>query len=371
MIKYFYIKEGRVLRLKDSIQKENYKIMVVDDEQGIIDSLSIFLNKYEITGFTNPLDAIEALKKEHFDLLLLDFLMMPLHGDQVVEEIRKFNTELYILLLTGHKDLAPPLETIKRLDIQGYCEKSDKFDQLLLLIESGLKSVEQMKTIKEVNSKLEIAYSDLADAYRGIVESLRLAVDAKDSYTKNHSDRVAYYSVLIGKKLGLSDEDLHTLHDGALFHDIGKIGIPDAILRKPGKLTDEEYDDIKNHPSIGAKIITPAKIFTNIIPIVKHHHERFDGKGYPSSLAGKDIPLLSRIVCVADSFDAMTSDRSYRPRFTLYKALEELENCKGIQFDPDVVDAFILAIKENMGQIEEDLSIDLLQRKTDNIVSLF
>ena len=148
------VKGGDLLRLKDSVQKENYKIMVVDDEQGIIDSLSIFLNKYEIKGFTNPLDAIETLKHEHFDLILLDFLMMPLHGDQVVEEIRKFNTEIYILLLTGHKDLAPPLETIKRLDIQGYCEKSDKFDQLMLLIESGLKSVEQMRTIKDINAKL-------------------------------------------------------------------------------------------------------------------------------------------------------------------------------------------------------------------------
>lgn len=364
------VKGGDLLRLKDSVQKENYKIMVVDDEQGIIDSLSIFLNKYEIKGFTNPLDAIETLKHEHFDLILLDFLMMPLHGDQVVEEIRKFNTEIYILLLTGHKDLAPPLETIKRLDIQGYCEKSDKFDQLMLLIESGLKSVEQMRTIKDINAKLEVAYADLSDAYRGVVESLRLAVDAKDSYTKNHSDRVAYYSVLIGKKLGLSQEDLHILYDGGLFHDIGKIGIPDAILQKPGKLTDEEYDDIKNHPSIGAKIIAPAKIFTNIIPMVKYHHERFDGKGYPCSLKGEDIPLFARIVCVADSFDAMTSDRAYRPRFTLYKALEELENCKGAQFDPRIVDAFILALKDNFGNLEDNLNMEFLHRQSDNIDSI-
>ena len=119
-----------------------YKIIVVDDESGIIDSLSIFLKRsgYEFTGVTNPLEAIELVKKEHFDLMLLDFIMTPIHGDQVVERIREFNKELYILLLTGHKDLAPPLETIKRLDIQGYCEKSDKFDQLLLLIESGIKA---------------------------------------------------------------------------------------------------------------------------------------------------------------------------------------------------------------------------------------
>lgn len=353
------------MRLKDNVQKQDYKIMAIDDDQGIIDSLSICLNNYHFSGYTDPLEAIEVLKKEHFDLLLLDFLMMPLHGDQVVEKIREFDSNLYILLLTGHKDLAPPLETIKKLDIQGYCEKSDKFDQLLLLIESGLKSVSQMRIIKEINDKLDVAYSELKDAYRGTVESLRLAVDAKDSYTKNHSDRVAYYSILIGQKLGLSQEEIETLKDGALFHDIGKIGIPDAILQKPGKLTDDEYDDIKNHPSIGAKILAPAKIFGSIIDIVKHHHERFDGKGYPSSLKGEEIPLLARIVCVADSFDAMTSDRSYRPRFTLLKALDELENGKGTQFDPRIVDAFILAIRENKNYVEKDLGIDFVLRKDD------
>ena len=119
----------------------NYRILAVDDEQGIVDSLSIFLKRsgYDFTGVIDPLEAIEKIKNEHFDMLVLDFIMTPFHGDQVVEEIRKFNKELYILLLTGHKDLAPPLDTIRRLDIQGYCEKGDKFDQLLLLIESRYK----------------------------------------------------------------------------------------------------------------------------------------------------------------------------------------------------------------------------------------
>lgn len=346
------------MRLKDTVQKEDFKIMVVDDEQGIIDSLVMFLNKYEVRGYTNPMEAIEVLKNEHFDLLILDFLMMPIHGDQVVEEIRKFNSSLYILLLTGHKDLAPPLETIKRLDIQGYCEKSDRFDQILLLVESGLKSVSQMRIIQDINEKLESANEQLKDAYYGTIESLRLAVDAKDTYTRNHSDRVSYYSVMIGKQLGLSDADLEILKQGALFHDVGKIGIPDAILQKPGKLTDEEYDDIKNHPSIGAKILAPAKIFSDLIPMVLNHHERFDGKGYPVGLAGEDIPLMARIVCVADSFDAMTSDRSYRPRFTVIAALEEIERCKGAQFDPLVVDAFMIALRENKQKIIEDIGLE-------------
>ena len=292
------------MRLKDTIQKEDFKILVVDDEQGIIDSVTMFLNNYTVKGYTDPMEAIEAVKNEHFDLLILDFLMMPIHGDKVVEEIRKFNKSLYILLLTGHKDLAPPLDTIKRLDIQGYCEKSSRFDQLILLVESGLKSVSQMRIIEEINKQLEDANSQLKEAYYGTLESLRLAVDAKDSYTAGHSDRVSYYSVLIGKQLGLPEDEIEILRQGALFHDIGKIGIPDAVLQKPGKLTDEEYDDIKNHPSIGAKILGPAKLFEKLIPMVLHHHERYDGRGYPgrtkrrrNSIYGKNSLCCRFIWC--------------------------------------------------------------------------
>jgi response regulator RpfG family c-di-GMP phosphodiesterase len=195
-----------------------YKIIVVDDEQGIVDSLSIFLKRsgYSFTGITNPLEAIELVKKEHFDLMLLDFMMDPIHGDEVVAEIRKFNKELYILLLTGHKDLAPPLETIKRLDIQGYCEKSDKFDQLLLLIESGIKSIEQMHKIKDINEELKDKNEELEQAYLDTIGILRQTVEAKDPYTRGHSDRVSEYSVLIGKKMGLDEQTLHTLKIGRI-----------------------------------------------------------------------------------------------------------------------------------------------------------
>lgn len=131
--------------------------------------------------------------------MILDFIMTPIHGDKVVEEIRKFNKELYILLLTGHKDLAPPLETIRRLDIQGYCEKSDRFDQLLLLIESAVKAINQMNVIKDINEELKETNSKLEQAYLESIETLRYTVEAKDPYTRGHSDRVSEYSVLIRK----------------------------------------------------------------------------------------------------------------------------------------------------------------------------
>lgn len=325
-----------------------YRILAVDDEVGILDSLRVFLSKagYTFVGVTNPLEAIEKVRTEHFDLMLLDFLMTPIHGDQVVEEIRKFNKDLYILLITGHKDLAPPLDTIKRLDIQGYCEKSDKFDQLLLLIESGIKAVSQMQLIKKINDELKTTYDKLESAYMETIEILRFTVEAKDAYTRGHSDRVSAYSVLIGEALGLSEDDLKTLKIGGLFHDIGKIGIPDSILLKTDKLDDEEYSEIKNHPAIGAHILSNATIFKDIIPIVKHHHERFDGHGYPGKLKGEEIPYLARIATVADSFDAMTSKRSYRDSLPIDVVKEEIKKNSGTQFDPEIAEVFLKILDE-------------------------
>ena len=336
-------------------ESNGYKIIVVDDEQGIVDSLSIFLKRsgYDFTGLTNPLEAIERVRNEHFDMMILDFMMDPIHGDEVVEEIRKFNKDLYILLLTGHKDLAPPLETIKRLEIQGYCEKSDKFDQLLLLIESGIKSIEQMNTIKTINDQLHDKNQELERAYLDTIGILRQTVEAKDPYTRGHSDRVSEYSVLIGKKLGLDENTLHILKIGGLFHDIGKIGIPDSILLKESKLSDEEYSQIKNHPMIGVHMLGDAAIFTDILPIVKHHHERYDGRGYPSQLVGDDIPYVARIAAVADTFDAMTSKRSYRDSLPIDVVRAEIERCSGTQFDPNIAKVFLDIMDNDFDLIRE------------------
>lgn len=476
-----------------------YKILIVDDEVGIIDSISVILKRsgYRFVGLTDPVEAIERLRKEHFDLLILDYIMDPIHGDQVVKEIRKFNNELYILLLTGHKDLAPPLETIKALDIQGYCEKSDRFDQMLLLIESGIKSISQMRTIKKFkdglnkilqavpkiyqlqpigniledilteimpfansknafilvddtknisggnksifrgigkyateienfveklnpalienvglarirrevvrsecgavfplinefsqtigviyvessniedgvklleiyalqaaaalsnaflhslvntkNEELNHTYDMLKDRYMDTIEVLRLAVDAKDIYTRGHSDRVAYYALKIGRRFSLSDEQLEILRIAGFFHDIGKIGTADDILLKTDKLDAHEYEEIKKHPLKGAHILSAVSMFKEVVPLVKCHHEKIDGSGYPEGLKGDDIPFLSKILAVADAFDAMTSDRLYRSRLNLDDAKKQLVDCAGTQFDTDIVREFINILED-------------------------
>ena len=341
--------------VKQSTPNSQYRIIVVDDEIGIIDSLSIFLKRdgYDFVGVTDPLKAIEMVKNEHFDMMILDFIMTPIHGDKVIEEIRKFNKNLYILLLTGHKDLAPPLETIRRYDIQGYCEKTDKFDQLLLLIESGIKSIAQMRTIQKINEELTESNKKLENSYMESIEILRYTVEAKDQYTRGHSERVSDYSVLIGEKLGLSESDIHTLKIGGLFHDIGKIGVPDAVLSKPGRLTDEEFEEIKKHPTIGAQILSNATIFDDIIPIVKYHHERYDGRGYPEGLVGEDIPYLARIAAVADTYDAMRSKRPYRDALPIDIVKEEFRKNIGTQFDPDIAALFLDVIKNNYDELAQ------------------
>ena len=202
-----------------------------------------------------------------------------------------------------------------------------------------------MNEIKKINEELENAYLES-------IQTLRYTVDAKDTYTRGHSDRVSEYSVLIGKYLGLPKSDLKTLRIGGLFHDIGKIGVPDSILLKEGKLSDNEYSEVKNHPSIGAHILSSASIFKDIIPIVKHHHERYDGHGYPGQLDGENIPYFARITSIADSFDAMTSKRAYRDSMPIEKVISEFENCKGTQFDPKLTDLFLDILRNHFDEIE-------------------
>lgn len=207
--------------------------------------------------------------------------------------------------------------------------------------------------IQRLTNELAKVNQELANAYLDSIETLRTTVEAKDPYTKGHSDRVAAYSVLLGRKLGLSEEDIKTLQIGGLFHDIGKIGITDTILLKNEKLTDDEYSEIRNHPEIGVTILSKSKIFTNILPIVQHHHEKYDGSGYPGKLIGDTIPLLARIVSIADSFDAMASQRPYRYSLSVELIKRELEKNKGSQFDPNICDKFIEILEDDFSSISD------------------
>lgn len=189
--------------------------------------------------------------------------------------------------------------------------------------------------------------------YLESIQTLRNTIEAKDPYTRGHSDRVSEYSVLIGEKMGLSEKDLETLKIGGLFHDIGKIGISDNILRKQSKLSDDEFSEIKHHTEIGARILSSASVFKEIIPIVKYHHERYDGKGYHGNTAGEDIPLMARITAVADSFDAMNSKRPYRDKLEMSVIKDEISKNRGTQFDPRVADTFLNILENDYDKIKD------------------
>lgn len=173
----------------------------------------------------------------------------------------------------------------------------------------------------------------------------------KDSYTFKHSNRVSDFAVLIGKKIGLSDDELYSLKLGALFHDVGKFGIPTNILNKTSTLSDDEFAKVKTHTFIGTEILSKSSMFDNILPIVEHHHEKYDGNGYPSNLKGEEIPLLARITAIADSFDAMTSNRTYNIPMSINEAKSEMQRCSGKQFDPALVNAFLDILDNNYNEV--------------------
>ena len=486
--------------------KREFSILALDDDQMMTLTLQSY---FQTSGYTvdtenNPEQAIQRIKEGTYDILLLDFLMTPICGDEVVARIREFNKELFIILLTGHKSLAPPIQTIRDLDIQGYYEKSERFDQLELLVESCTKSIRQMRTIghyrdslravvdctpdlyklqpiealpkviwdhmenifssmdgfvlirregqapalpkdyffgggrycdglsqaqaclqkgfsfvaqavpkldagmltmpfldegqhplgvlaisppksrpiedlsalfalyvrqasaaisnallhdlvRKKNQELDQAYQSLHGHYLDMTQAVRSMVDARDIYTRGHSDRVSEYSQRIAKAMGMGEDVMERVRIAGLFHDIGKVGIPDQILLKNSRLTPEEYAVIKRHPSQGEQILAAVGAFRHIAPIVACHHERIDGKGYPNGLTGAQIPLESRIISVADAFDAMTSHRRYRDNLTLGQAIDQLKQGRGTQFDPDVVDAF-LPLLENFEALRQELA---------------
>lgn len=215
-------------------------------------------------------------------------------------------------------------------------------------------------------------FSSLQDAYLSTVRSLAAAVDAKDPYTRGHSDRVATYSGVIAEDLGLSHEQRVALEMAAYLHDIGKIGIQEAILLKPGRLTDDEMAQMRHHPLIGANILKPVGFPWPITPVVRHHHERWDGMGYPAGLKAEETPLLARILTVADAFEAMISDRPYRRGRTIDEGLAELEACSGTQFDPRVVTAFVEIMRfGDHGQVVVDESFTVADVQPEEARAIF
>lgn len=360
------LKESQAEFLNNSIEQvllasstnEKHTILIVDDEENNLQLLKRTLRgKYDILTAHDGKQALEIVSDHGNDISLIvsDQRMPEMSGTDFLKKISKTYPNIIKILLTGQADTDIMVESINECQIYQYILKPFDPIELTEVVKSGINKFDLS------NNKLEML-KDLRELFYKTIKSISSALDAKDPYTHGHSLRVTLYSLILAKELGLDDITLEEIETAGLLHDIGKVGIPQKILCKPGKLTDEEFEIMKSHPEQGEKIVKKIKKLKIISNWLKTHHERWDGKGYPLGLKGEDIPISARIIAIADTYDAMTSTRSYRKALDHATAIAEIERCAGSQFDPNLASLFIknqdkiLAAKENPNEYYEKYS---------------
>ena len=321
-------------------------ILVVDDEEFI---RTLVRERLETAGYSveeacNGKDALAKLSAGRHVVLLTDIRMPEMDGITLLKEVTSRYPDIAGVVMSANAELDTAVSALK-IGACDYITKPFNFDVLLITIENSIRKKALERELQDYRMNLERKVKEQTDLinqmYIRSIDALIKALEAKDYYTRGHSQRVTMYSVAIGKELHLPQERLEILHQASILHDLGKIGVREAVLNKPGKLTDEEYKELVLHPEVATKILEPIPYFRPLLPAILHHHERFDGMGYPLHLKGNDIPLESRIMAVADTFDSMTSTRAYRKALSLQTANDEILRCSGSQFDPEIVPVFI------------------------------
>jgi len=315
------------------IIQRGYRLLIVDDMEAMRLALedSLRFQGYDVVSVASGEEALELLRSEQFDLLLTDQAMPGLSGIELAEVTAQIHPDMPIVLLTGHTDVELAKASLQR-GASDFVTKPINIRELPIVIERNLTRHRLLVArLKEHQAQV------LLEA----LKALASAVDAKDPYTARHSMRVTRLSLMLADALGLSADEKYVLELSAWMHDVGKIGVPDHILTKGSTLTKAEFEIMKMHATKGGEIVGQIEELTRVADVIRHHHERQDGRGYPDGLRGAAIPLLSRIILIADAFEAMTSDRSYRPTGGRPRALEELQRHAGTQFDPELVDIFI------------------------------
>ena len=304
---------------------------------------------YDCMIAENGENALELLRKYPFALVLLDITMPGMSGRSVLQEIVARYPDIAVIMITAIDNAETAIELLK-MGAYDYVIKPVYFNELPLRVQRALDRRKLMLENKEYHLELEEKVKKqtdkIRDSFLNSIKSLALALEAKDKYTSGHSQRVADIAVNIAKNLKMAPREIEQLRFAALVHDIGKIGIKESVMNKEDGLTDEEYAYISTHSVIGENILTPIIEDEEILKMVRHHHERYDGRGYPDGISAEQIPLGARIVAVADMFDAMTSDRPYRKAVSPEIAVNELKRNEQTQFDPQVIKAFIETMNE-------------------------
>jgi len=337
------------------------RILIVDDEAPVRSVLNALLREsgYGTLEASSGAEALARLEDEPVDLVLTDLRMPNVSGMQLLERVVARGDDTAVVVLTACEDLPMAVRAMK-LGAHDYLVKPVQADQLLRAVEQALQRREDRLSarIAEHQRSAEILRfkERLQAATQETLELLVAVLDARERETLHHSKRVSEFAVLLGREMGLSGDALEVLRKAALLHDVGKIGIPDAILTKPGDLNEAEREEMQKHPQIGYRILQAVESLRPAAEIVLAHHANYDGTGYPVRWKGERIPLGSRIFSVVDSYDAMTSDRPYRGRLTHQAACAEIRRCAGTQFDPRVVEAFLRMGEDRWQAIRQALT---------------
>ena len=327
------------------------RVLIADDEPEIRNVLVDLLGaSYDCAAVGSAEEVLERLRTEEFDLVVSDIMMSGMSGLEMVPLVLALRPETAVVMLSGVQTVESAVGAM-RAGAYDYVMKP--FD--LLHVEAAVQRALEHKSLRDAKRRyenhleeivaqrtqeLDRAVHSLEDAYRMTLKALTSALEARDHETRGHSERVVAFSLRLGRELGLTGGQLRSLEFGSLLHDIGKIGVPDAILRKPAALTDQEWERMREHPLHGQRILEGVEFLDGAARVVAQHHEKWDGSGYPLGLKGEEIDITARIFSVADAFDAMTSDRVYRRGRPYAAAAAELDEHGGKQFDPGVVRAF-------------------------------
>jgi len=347
----------------DAASTETPTILIVDDDASVRDVISVLLKEegYACTCVESAEGALSALTGAETHLVISDMKMPGKDGMWLLDQLRRNHPDTAVIMLTGYGDTENAVECLRR-GATDYLLKPPRVTDLIRSIERALakRRIEVARhkyqrrlerRVKEKTAELSVALRNVEGAYRTTLLALVAALDAREHETSDHSQRVVRYTVATAQKLGIQEPELDDIARGALLHDIGKIGVPDAILLKPGKLTPDEWVEMRKHPQVGYDILKSIPFLNVPAEIVLSHQERFDGGGYPRGLKNEAIHIGARIFAIADTLDAMTCDRPYRKGTTYAAAREEIKRCSGTQFDPRCVDAFLSLSEDDLKEL--------------------
>jgi len=347
------------------------RILIVDDEAEITEILADLLSEdYDCLRAGSAEQALAELRRNQFQLVISDITMPGMSGLEMIPHVKAHSPETVVVMISGMQTVESAIGAL-RLGAFDYLMKPFDLRQVEAVVKRALEHHELVvakqryenhleELVEQRTAELDRALNSLEGAYRSTLKALTAALETRDSETHGHSERVVSYSLRLGREYGLNSEQMKALEFGSLLHDIGKIGVPDSILRKPAKLTEEEWVRMREHPLHGQQILRGIEFLQGAARVVAQHHEQWNGTGYPSGLRGEEIDINARIFSVADAFDAITSDRVYRRGKSYEAAAQELDDWAGRQFDPKIVEAFHRVPKEDWEELHR---ISLLPKK--------